>query len=237
MFCSEACKDEAFDSFHGYECRHIDGLMLSKDYLWFSLAIKSLFQATSLCGDDIADLQMFLSEKLSDRQKSIKVMEKIFGLSDYDSPNAKHLLKNSKLSPQTATLWDYEWNEHDFEEYKRLLVANAIDVKLKVEYRNNKGMQRLVQQHIKHFPIIARGECDDFATNFMLKQSNNILVKSEKSSDGSFWTWCGGIYLLRNYMAFGCMPNVKGFMKDGGDMILIVTAPIVANGTLFIDYE
>jgi hypothetical protein len=46
MFCSEACKDKAFDSFHGYDCHHIDGLMLLKDYLWFSLAMK--FQATSL---------------------------------------------------------------------------------------------------------------------------------------------------------------------------------------------
>ena len=75
----------------------------------------------------------------------------------------------------------------------------------------------------------------------MLKQSNNIFVKSEtSSSDGDkegYWTWFGGIYLLRNYMAFGCMPNVKGFIKDGGDMVLVVTAPIVANGTLFIDYE
>lgn len=240
MFCSEKCKDEASNGFHALECQDINGVMLTEDLLWFHLAMKTLMEAVSLFDDDPNDLKVFLSEKLSSSQKMQKVFESLMGFSANNLLKAKNLLKNSKLLPQAATLWSFDWTDDSFVEYKRLLVANALDAKLNVEYRHNKGMHRLVERFTADFKqfdrIIKRSECKDFGTEFILKHSNNLYVKSEKSEDG-YWTWNGGLYFMRNFMTFGCMPNVKGFIKDGGDMVLIVTAPIVANGTLFIDYE
>ena len=227
-FCSESCKERAYDIYHKYECRI--NMHFEEHFKDILITMRPFFIALYLCYDDIN----LLKSHFIDDPDTMQQTKTVF---DYDlsSPTVKNYALNIM---KVFDSYKAAENNEPFYDCIELIfschpilaamwIGNEIIItKMLSRYADN---LRELGHAIVQWPTNTKHlihQLPPTTNQFQLLQTDSIC----KIIGVGYYSFLG----LLNH---SCVPNIYRHVNEFNQMILIVCRPIIKGQQLFVDYK
>lgn len=212
MFCSQKCREEAFEMFHKFECPVMSKLLKSGSV---NIALRIFFIALSACGS-IDNLRSFMNEIESSPSN-------VFDFDFSDETDGK-AIKNylACLNSLTRSSRNFPLQVHseilrNHPELKEIWTANESFIKM--------FLLRQCQINDLYFHGIFSGSLKKSAT-----QDPSLIFKDLQQSISSGW------FPFCSLINHSCAPNVERIYVEG-KVALVACRPIASGSQLFDCYK
>lgn len=188
MFCSQKCMDEANETFHRYECEILTKLQA---YGGWRMALRSFFDALSICDGSIGELEKIARE----------------------CDKLKWTVYNFDLSNVT----DVDYNKNRLKCLLSLFSGVEVEDKdFKVLFTSHPLLRKMWMTHstfIKN--IITRFMQIEILNFHSIKGSSLCMKKSYRAALGD------GAFIFCSLVNHSCMPNVMRVVVDGRMVMIV----------------
>lgn len=211
MFCSVTCQEDAWDSFHQYECSISEDLMSLEPDVG-RLALRTFLLAVKLFGNDITELQNFLKENQCRK------------ITTFD-------LDHSRLCKKDQFLAYYNGNCNDAHLSSCVKAANIVkSARLTSLLANQCAFAAQLQcDKLKVFLM-------ELLYHMTCVNTNNCYEVGSPSMDHSKVPTGLGLFLCMSMASHSCSGNVTRLRVDGVKQMWVVTHFIPQGSQIFDNY-